>query len=102
MKLIGALALVLASAGMGLAEALRLRRRARLTADLAAGLELLRGWRRCRRRRSGWRGTDRRRRGAFTRRSARAWRTWAARSSGRSGPRRWSFWTSPTRRARRF
>ena len=43
MKLIGALALVLASAGMGLAEALRLRRRARLTADLAAGLELLRG-----------------------------------------------------------
>ena len=33
MKLIGALALVLASAGMGLAEALRLRRRARLTAD---------------------------------------------------------------------
>ena len=41
MKLIGALALVLASAGMGLAEALRLRRRARLTADLAAALELL-------------------------------------------------------------
>ena len=43
MKLIGALALVLASAGMGLAEALRLRRRARLTADLAAGLENLGG-----------------------------------------------------------
>lgn len=43
MKLLGAALVAAAFAAMGASEALRLRRRARLTAELAAGLELLRG-----------------------------------------------------------
>lgn len=42
MKLLGALLLTAAFAAMGLTESLRLRRRARLIADFASGLELLR------------------------------------------------------------
>lgn len=43
MKLLGATLLAAAFAAFGVSEALRLRRRARLTSELAAGLELLRG-----------------------------------------------------------
>ena len=41
MKLLGAQLLTLAFAGMGLSEALRLKKRARLISDLASGLEQL-------------------------------------------------------------
>ena len=43
MKLLGAALVAAAFAVLGASEALRLRRRARLTSELAAGLELLRG-----------------------------------------------------------
>lgn len=43
MKLLGAALVAAAFAVLGASEALRMRRRARLTSELAAGLELLRG-----------------------------------------------------------
>lgn len=43
MKLLGAALVAAAFAALGASEALRLRRRARLTSELAAGMEILRG-----------------------------------------------------------
>lgn len=99
MKLLGAALVAAAFAVLGASEALRLRRRARLTSELAAGLELLRGeivsrlapMPEAAERLA--RVTARRVRASSTPPYAPGWRALAARSFRNSGVGPWACWT---------